>query len=287
MTRITTITSGLEGVGKTQIAVNLTLELVRRGHFAGLFSDVDAFNALDSLLTLSAAGQVPQRRTDDIPSSDLVRRGYQGADLLGCRQQLDDWPGCDAGWLQNCIDDLDVREEYDDLLIDTSAMSAQAVLSCCLVAGTVLLVVTPDPASQAQAFALLRVLQLNGFSGSPRLIVNRADYAIDAREIQQSMQALTRKHLGLDLPFLETIIEDPHVAMAMQYRQAFTTVFPDTEASDSIVLIADQFEGALARAGRAAQRQAAIWSELYRLLARCMRLPGDAILQGSRSVVSD
>jgi Mrp family chromosome partitioning ATPase len=39
MTRIMTITSGIAQVGKTHMAINLALELVRRGRLVGVFHD--------------------------------------------------------------------------------------------------------------------------------------------------------------------------------------------------------------------------------------------------------
>jgi len=261
-------------VGKTQFAINLALELVRRGHFAGLFSDSAAIAALDDILALPASALVPQRRAGDTVTSDAECRGYQGVDLLGCRIGLDDWPGCDRDRIDRCIHDLDTRDGYDDLMIDTSAMSAQAVLACCLAAHCVLVMVTPEAVSQAQAFALLRILKLNGFSGVLRLVVNRARYAMDGQDIQQSLGAQTRAHLDLDLPLLDTLIEDPHVERAQKYRQAFTTVFPDADASGCIVVLADQFEDIVLPAEALQLPLSGFWQTLRELLGREMLLPG-------------
>ncbi len=130
----------------------------------------------------------PHRRTSDLPAGDVVRRGYQGVDFLTCRLRLEEWADSDADRLKACIHDMDTHDGYDDLLIDSSGMEPAAILGCCLAAAVVVLVVTPDARSQAEAFALLRILRLNGFDGALHLLVNRLHDAQQAADTRGSAQ---------------------------------------------------------------------------------------------------
>ena len=149
MTRIITITSGLDGVGKTHLALNMALELVRRGHPVGLYHDESGRLPVSQLLRLSPhPGQ-----KGPLDTGEVIRRGYQGVDLLSSRLPLSLWHGLPALELAPVVAAHEARAAYDDLLIDTSGFSARAVVACCLQSPLVVLVVTPEQRSQAEALA--------------------------------------------------------------------------------------------------------------------------------------
>lgn len=280
MTRIMTVTSGLARVGKSQLAINLGLELVRRGRWVGLFHDQADAASIDRLLSLPQA-LYREQHDDEERLSDVLRCGYQGADIISCQLPLSEWAHSDPERVAHCINDLDIDEGYDDLIIDTSGMSGHEQLACCLASGMVVMVVTPEAAAQAEAFALLRILKLNGYNGPLRLLVNRARYAVDAGDIHQLFSQRVKSYLGMDIPLLEVMLEDEHIPMAEHARQAFSTVFPDSEATGCLVVIADEIENLLSAGQPASVR--AYWEKVLELLARPLQLPGKAVLDAEPS----
>jgi flagellar biosynthesis protein FlhG len=272
MATIITITGGLPQLGKSQLALNLALELVRRGRWTGLFYEQAATPSLEQLVRLPPMVFHERRASDDLPV-DVLRRGYQGLDIIGCRIPLSGWTSMDRLRLQRCIGLLDTREGYDDLLIDTSGMPAHEAMACSLAAGVVVMVVTAEPASQAQAFAQLRVLLLNGFRGVLRLLVNRVPCAVDAGDVQLAFNRQVHEHLGVDIPLLGFMPEDRHVALAQQAGQAFTSVFPESDAAARIVVLADAIED-LEQAEVRPQEVSEYWSRVRDLLAKPVLLPG-------------
>jgi flagellar biosynthesis protein FlhG len=275
-----TVTSGLAQVGKSQLAINLALELVRRGRWVGLFHDQSDSTSIDRLLTLPQPAYRDQHNGEE-RLSDILRRGYQGADILSCQLPLSEWVHCDPERVANCINDLDIDEGYDDLIIDTSGMSGHEQLACCLASGMVIMVVTPEAAALAEAFALLRILKLNGYGGALRLLVNRARYAVDAGDIHGSFSERVASFLEMDIPLLEVMLEDEHIPMAEHARQAFSTVFPDSEATGCLVVIADAIDN-LPPAGPPLSVRA-YWEEVRKLLGMPLQLPGHAMLDAELS----
>ncbi len=282
MTRILAVTSGLEQVGKSQLALNLSLELVRRGRWVGLFHDQVDSASIDRLVSLPEAGFREPREGEERPV-DLLRRGYQGADIISCRLPLSEWVHSAPARITHVIGEFDIAEGYDDLIIDTSGMSEHELLACCLASAVVILVVTPEPASQAAAFALLRILRLNDYEGSVRLLVNRVPYAMDASDIHRSFSEHARTWLDIDIPLLEVMLEDKHIRLAEQSRQAFSTVFPEAEATGCLVVIADQVEELPVSGWPLSVRD--YWGRVRELLARPLVLPGHATL-GEDGLVS-
>jgi MinD-like ATPase involved in chromosome partitioning or flagellar assembly len=277
MTRIITITSGSLQAGKTQLAINLALELVRRGRQTGVFQDADAARALDSQLDMQHSA-VPHRRATDLPAGDIVRRGYQGVDFMTCRLRLDAWADSDAERLRACIHDMDTHDGYDELLIDTSGMEPAAILGCCLAADVVVVVVTPDARSQAGAFALLRILRLNGFDGTPRLLVNRLHGTQQAADTCDRLNIQVREHLGLDVPLLGALAEDDHVMAAQRTRQAFSSVYPDSDAAAAVVTVADALDAITGRAAPGRQTVTRFWKTFLEKVRMPLQLPGKLTL---------
>jgi flagellar biosynthesis protein FlhG len=279
MTRIMTITSGMAHVGKTHVAINVALELVRRGRFAGVFHDVVQGDDVSALLELQ---ELPESQRGDDGESCFIRKGYQGIDVLGCELPLEAWLHHNDSPCSECMGSIDAQHGYDDILIDTSGMDAHFQLACCCAAAMVILVVTPQAGPQAEAFALLRVLSLNGFSGKLYLLVNKSGDAVDSREIYDDFCRLVKRHLGLELAYLGCVSEDRLVTLAEQNQQAFSSLFPDAEASAGIVAAAAVLDTASSREA-ARQTLPAFLDKLRSVIQTPVCLPGGARLDAEQS----
>ncbi|MGB5261506.1 MAG: hypothetical protein WBO34_13445 [Gammaproteobacteria bacterium] len=276
MTRIITIAGGIAGVGKTHLAANLSLELVRRGRQVGLFHVPDGDSPVERFIDIQPLIERRHQSATEHDQQHVISRGYLGIDILSCRVPLADWPAADDELLMQCIQAMDVEEGYDDFIVDTSCMAPREVLGSCLASPLVMLMITPDLHTQAQAFALLRVLQLNGFSGELRLVVNRVSHAGDALDIHQGFNQETSQHLGMNTLTPWEILEDSSVPRAERYRQAFSAVFPDSEAAAGIVYIADGIESV---SGDPEPHALTAWWQRYVDIIRMpIQLPGDVLL---------
>ena len=283
MTRIMTITSGMAQVGKTHLAVNIALELVRRGRFAGIFHDVVPGADVAALLELQ---DLPDPQQYEAQQHGVIRQGYQGVDVVACEQSLGACLcGNDPLHLQ-CLGAIDVRDGYDDFLLDTSGMDAGLQLACCHAAASVILVITPQADSQAEAFALLRVLSVNDFSGQLYLLVNKSEYTVDSKDIYDDFSRLVKHHLGFELVYLGDMPEDRLIPLAEQNRQAFSSLFPESAATAGIVAAVDVLDDA-SLAAAATQTLAAFLDKLLAVAQAPVYLPGGVQLDTEQAVTID
>jgi flagellar biosynthesis protein FlhG len=273
-----TISSGLAQVGKTHLAVNLALELARRGRRAAVYHELESASSIDALLSLPRAIKLLRRATDVQDANDFIRRGYLGIDILSCRQPLRAWASHDAPRLAASLDGLLAQQECDDLLIDTSGMDPRSLVACCRASACVILVVTPDPRSQAEAFALLKVLVLNGYAGELWLVANRLADAGRAQDIQQRISTQVHAHLGGDIPLLGSVPEDARVGSAQGCLQAFSAIFPDSDAASAIVSLVDVLPaGPAADNLHGALRH--FWERFIEIMQEPVHVAGNALLQ--------
>ena len=273
-----TVTSGLPGVGKTHLAINIALEQVRRGRQVGVFYARECATPVENLLLVQQPVSM-LRRVGDSMERGLLRSGYQGVDIVSCGTPLREWPTIQAEQRTRCIKEMDVQEGYDDFLIDTSGMDARTLLACCRASGVVVLVVTPEPQSRAEAFALIKVLQLNGFSGLLRLIVNKVRNAADAMEIQDELHRQAKTRLGLDVPLLGVLPQDENVSRAQHARQAFTSIFPESDAAAGIVAVTDALEDITVQFISGPRTLPALWHALIDVIQLPVTLTGDTLLE--------
>lgn len=277
MSRIITLCSGLARAGKTHLAVNLALEMVRRGHNTALFNETGSRSSIDDLLVLPQAAMLQRRSSDHgyLP----VRRAYLGVDILSSGIPLSQWNCAPEQDVSKSIADMDCADGYDDFLVDTSAMDPCTLLACCRASALVILVVTPDIRCHAETFALIRILQLNGLQGELSLLYNKVDQAVDVNELHQTFNSKLRQYLGLDVPLLGMLGNDAHVSRAERARQAFTSLFPDAEVSNQIVAIADAIDALGSRAAADEKALPVYWHAVREMLASPVALPGGVFLE--------
>jgi flagellar biosynthesis protein FlhG len=188
------------------------------------------------------------------------------------------WACHDATRLVASLDGLLAQQECDDLLIDTSGMDPRSLVACCRASACVILVVTPDPHSQAEAYALLKVLVLNGYAGELWLLVNRVADTENAQDIQRRISTQVHAHLGGDIPLLGSMPEDARVGRAQGCLQAFSAIFPDSDAAAAIVSLADVLPaGPAADTMHGALRH--FWERFIEIMQEPVHLAGNALLQ--------
>jgi MinD-like ATPase involved in chromosome partitioning or flagellar assembly len=273
MSEIITLTSGLEQIGKTHLGINIALELARKGYGVGYYHEGGGQRSLAQLL------QLRQRSTPKNPDAKagVTCHGYQGVDIIASRVPPSHWNRLDQEELASLVSAHDVWSGYDELVIDTSGMSPRAVSACCRLSRRVLLVVTPDPGTQAGAFALLRILRLNDCDCPVALVVNQVDEAAQAAAIHARFSERTRHYLELNIPLLAAVVRDELVQSATRHQQSFTSMFPESTVTECLVKLVVNL---LATRSNTADHggMPEFWKNLAGALRLPVRLPGNADL---------
>ena len=104
-------------------------------------------------------------------------------------------------------------------------------------------------------------------------------------QIYDDFSRLVTRHLGLELAYLGNVSEDRLVPLAEQNRQAFSSLFPDADATAGIVAAVDVLDDA---ASREASRQTlpAFLEKLLAAVQAPVCLPGGAQLDAEQAAVT-
>jgi hypothetical protein len=84
------------------------------------------------------------------------------------------------------------------------------------------------------AYALLKVLSLNGFSGETKMIVNQCDNIATAKTIFHKFRDTVKQYLQLKLTLAGIVIKDPKLVESVKKRQPHLLLYPDSNASKCV-----------------------------------------------------
>jgi flagellar biosynthesis protein FlhG len=238
------ITGGKGGVGKSNLSVNLSLELGSLGNKVGLLDADFALANADLLCGVSPnfhLGHViaGAKELDEIVISlaetvDLIPGGSGVEELASF--SLTDEPA-----VFEKVRKMD--ETLDYLLIDTAAGIGENVSGILAAASEVIVVVTPDPTSIVDAYATIKVILRRSPKKPISVVVNNIVGIGDAEQVYQSINAAVHGFLDHHLNFLGMIPHDAQVQEAIRKQIPVVKFAQSSPASRAIRLIAKQLHG--------------------------------------------
>ncbi|MCK9362266.1 MAG: MinD/ParA family protein [Syntrophales bacterium] len=242
--RAIAVTSGKGGVGKTNIAVNLAFFLTRlRKRTLILDADTGLAN-IDVILGLTPEYNLYHVLKGEKTFSEAVLKGPGGIMILPASSGITEMAELSAGQKLTLLDGLsDLRRRLDFMFIDTAAGIAGNVMYFNAAAREIIVVVSPEPTSLTDAYALIKVLYQRHAKKRFRLIVNMVKSQAEAKEVYGRLSKATDHFLNLTVNYLGHIVSDEKVTEAVRRQKAVAELFPDSPAGRCIREIAEKLAG--------------------------------------------
>lgn len=230
-TRIISVSSGKGGVGKTNISVNLALALAEEGAKTCLF-DADLGLANINIIL----GIDPEYTIEDVISgekalSDIIIRNFYGIDIISGSSGVEKIANLENDGIQRLRNSLQGLSEYDFLIFDTSAGITSPVTAFCMAATELLLIITSEPTSMTDAYALLKVLLLNGFKGQVKIVVNQCKNVSHAKKIYNSFNKVVSRFLNKEISLTGFVLKDLRLEESVKRQTPFILLYPDSNAA--------------------------------------------------------
>lgn len=237
MPRIITITSGKGGVGKTNVTTNLAVHLAARGHKTCIFDADLGLANINILLNIQPEHTLSDVIRKNIALEDIIVRDCHGIDIIPGSSGIEEIVHLDPDRLNRLISAFSDLNSYDFLFFDTAAGISSDIISFCLSSNEVIIIITPEPTSLTDAYALLKVLTGHGFAGKARIIVNQCKDTAIAKKTYTGFKDVVMKYLSINIQPLGVILADPNIAESVRRQQPFVDIFPDTTATKCIKAI--------------------------------------------------
>ncbi len=131
---------------------------------------------------------------------------------------------------------------FDYLIIDTAAGIDNTVQQFVHAAHASVMVISQEPTSLTDAFALLRVLKSKQKPKPVYALINRVDNYEQSADIYKRFAAAVRKYLKLNTKYLGYIADDPLVRQSIIKQKPIIIEHPSTQASRCFYALANGIE---------------------------------------------
>ncbi|MDR2161153.1 MAG: MinD/ParA family protein [Desulfovibrio sp.] len=217
------VTSGKGGVGKTNLAVNLACCLARVGKRVVLLDADLGLANVDVLLGLAPRHNLFHLFHEGASLADVILETPFGFRILPAASGVSEMLSLSAGQKITLLEAMDELEaDLDYLIVDTGAGINDNVLYFNLAAQERIVVLTPEPTSLTDAYALIKVMQQNHGVHDFRILVNLAPDAKAAREVFSRLYKACDHFLaGVALDFAGMVPRDPQVRKAVIAQKPF------------------------------------------------------------------
>jgi flagellar biosynthesis protein FlhG len=206
--KVLSFTSGKGGVGKTHIVVNLAYALQCLGARVMLLDADLGLANVDVLLGLAPRFTI-QHVSKDTKHSMMSVTGPAGMLILPAGSgvpELAELNDSQRLQLLTVLETLD--HDIDFLLIDTGAGISANVMYFNVAAQDIVVVVTPEPTSITDAYALMKVLSTKYDEKHFKVIMNNVTHATEAKDAFRRLNLVTERFLNISIDYLGFIPHD-------------------------------------------------------------------------------
>jgi flagellar biosynthesis protein FlhG len=229
---VITITSGKGGVGKTNFTANLgwMLRQIRRRVMI-LDADLGLAN-IDIILGLSPEFNMAHVLAGEKTLQEILTKGPAGLRILPASSGLGAVGDMTEAQKLSLMEQMEaLEEEFDFMLIDTGAGISKNVIYFNLAAQTMIVLVTPEPTSMTDAYALIKVLSKDYHQHRFAIVANDVAGEAEGLEVFDKLSRVTDRFLNVSLDYLGALPHDPSLREAVRLQRPFCEVFPNNPAS--------------------------------------------------------
>jgi flagellar biosynthesis protein FlhG len=241
--KVIAVTSGKGGVGKTTVTVNLGTALAQSGRKTLLLDGDLSLANVDVLLGLTPTWNLSHVLEGRCTLEETVLEGPAGLMVVpassGKKNMAELTRRENAGIIQAFSE---FSRPVDVLLVDTGAGIADSVLTLSAAAQEIIVVVTNDPASITDAYALIKVLSREHGVNRVQILANQVANLGEARELYAGLERVTQKFLDVTLGFVGAVPHDDWLKAAIRKQKPVVELYPSAPSAVAFQAIAKRTE---------------------------------------------
>lgn len=236
------VTSGKGGVGKTNISVNLAYNLAKAGKKVVILDADLGLANVDVVLGLAPKYNIFHLFHEGVNLRKILFETPYGFRILPATSGVSEMASLSTGQKLDLLEAMDYLEgELDFLIVDTGAGINENVLYFNIAAQERLVVLTPEPTSLTDAYALIKVLKNHHGVERFRVVINMVSNIKAAKEVFTRLYMACDNFLsGVSLDLVGFIPQDMAMRKAVIQQKPLCHLFPNSPSCRSIKETADK-----------------------------------------------
>ncbi len=239
LAKLIAITSGKGGVGKSNFILNLAIAMSIRGKKVLLIDADMNLSNIDVLLGIYPEYTLSNLMDDVITIDQLLVDGPRGIKLLpassGDLMVMKNVKHYQQALIQVY---MDLRKEFDYILIDTGAGISDLTIDFVLSADKVIVITTPEPTAITDAYAMIKVLFYRSKSPDLNLVINMVQTDEEGKTIFNKINLIVQHFLNKSVNHIGSVPLDKSIPESVKEQVPLIIKRPRSIASASIHNIA-------------------------------------------------
>ena len=244
-TKTISITSGKGGVGKTSLVVNSAYQMGQEGKRVLILDGDLGMANVDIMFRHRADGSIHDVIRGDLEMSQILTEVAPNVHLIPGGSGIFALQNLSPAEKQVLLDQVSgLGDKFDLMLIDTSPGIADNVLYLNSAAQEICVVVTPEPASITDSYALIKVLNQRHRENRFSIICNQVRDEADGLRLFKRLDDIAQKFLCVSLNYRGSVPLDLNLRQCTNAQQLVIKSHPESVAAKSIQKLAQRLCGA-------------------------------------------
>lgn len=234
--KVITVTSGKGGVGKTSITVNLAIALSQKGYRVVIVDADIGLSNIDVVFGIVPKYTLLELIKNEKGILDILCDGPENIKFISGGSGVRELIKLDKNSLDSFIANMSLLDHIADyILIDTGAGLSDTVMNFVLAADEVLLVITPEPTSITDAYALVKTVSYTRKDSIIKVLINRAENENEAKGVFNNFAMVADRFLGMKLESLGYLLFDQLFTKSVKSQKPYLISYPKHGTSRALV----------------------------------------------------
>ena len=235
------ITSGKGGVGKTNVVANLAAALAQRKKRVMVIDADWGLANLALFLGVRPAYTLADFFTGLVALDEIIISNRNGILLLPGASGVREITSLRHDQKIALLTELDaLSHEVDLVLVDTGSGISDAVTYFATSAQEIVVVVTPEPSSMNDAYALIKVLAFAHHEKRFRILANNVSGEAEALHMFDALSRSALRFLNASLDFFGWVPRDPQLIRAVARSQMVVTEASEAPSAKAFAVMAER-----------------------------------------------